>query len=194
MFTTLGCDPVTVHAEQAMTDYICSASSDGGPSEATVSLGYDTTAPMFTPSLPAGSVFAIGAPAPTVSITGLIDPDPDGPGAILPSGLASSSCGTVDTSTVEAKTVSCTASDNAGNPTTHAVAYHVTYGFAGFLTPLPKATQKKGSTIPLKFVLANHVGTATYANVTGIRVRITGPASATATCPYTRRFGSTSAS
>jgi hypothetical protein len=60
----------------------------------------------------------------------------------------------------------------------------VTYAFAGFQAPLPKETQNKSSTIPVKFMLANFQGTSLYPNVTGIRVLVSGPATATASCPY----------
>jgi hypothetical protein len=33
-------------------------------------------------------------------------------------------------------------------------------------------------------MLANYAGTSLYANVTGIRVLLSGPATATASCPY----------
>ena len=168
-----------------MTAYSCSATSAGGTAgPVIVSLGYDTTAPAFTPSLGPGTVFALGATAPAVTLDGLIDPDPDAAGPILPSGIASSSCGTIDTTAVGKKSVSCTATDQAGNATTKTVTYYVTYGFAGFQSPLPKSTQSKGSTIPVKFALADFTDTTRYPNVAGIRVEISGPANATASCPY----------
>ena len=129
-------------------------------------------------------MFALGATVPAVTLGGLIDPDPDAAGPIEPSGIASSSCGTIDTTALGTKSVACTATDNAGNTTTKTVKYYVTYGFTGFQSPLPKSTQSKGSSIPVKFMLANITGTTRYSNVAGIRVEISGPASATAACPY----------
>ena len=129
-------------------------------------------------------MFAIGAPAPAVALNGLTDPDPDGAGPIAPSGIKSSACGAVDTSGIGKKSVSCTATDNAGNSATKSVTYYVSYGFVGFQSPLPKSAQNKGSTIPVKFKLANHAATTTYPNVTQLRAQIRGPATATASCAY----------
>jgi alpha-tubulin suppressor-like RCC1 family protein len=180
-----GCVDGTVSSQQALSAYSCSATSAGGTrGPVTVSIGYDTTAPTFTPSLSAGSVFALGAPASAVTLTGLSDPDPDGAGPIVPSGIASSSCGTIATATIGKKTVSCTAADNAGNSTPTPVSYSVTYAFAGFQAPQPKSPQKKGSSIPVKFMLANYAGSTLYRNVTGLRAVISGPATATASCAY----------
>jgi hypothetical protein len=77
-----------------------------------------------------------------------------------------------------------TAADNAGNSTTTPVGYSVTHAFAGFQAPQPKSPQKKGSSIPVKFILANYTytGSIQYPNVTGLRAIISGPA--TASCSY----------
>ena len=124
--STTGCDNRTVSSEQALTEYSCSATSAGGTTgPARVVLGYDITSPTFTPSLAVGTVFALGATAPAVTLGGLTDPDPDAAGPIEPSGIASSSCGTIDTTAVGTKSVSCTATDNAGNTTTEMVTYVV---------------------------------------------------------------------
>lgn len=83
------------------------------------------------------------------------------------SGVASVACGAVDTSSVGAKRVTCTATDNAGNATEVTTAYSVAYDFGGFRQPipLPVSTFKAGSTIPVKFALMDAngvlVGTAT---------------------------------
>jgi hypothetical protein len=60
----------------------------------------------------------------------------------------------------------------------------VTHAFAGFQAPQPKSPQKKGSSIPVKFMLANYAGSTLYPNVTGLRAIISGPATATASCAY----------
>ena len=75
------------------------------------------------------------------------------------SGLASASCGTVTTSSVGRFPVACTATDNAGNVADASTTYLVAYRFPGFLSPLPQATYKVGSTIRVKFQLANASGT-----------------------------------
>lgn len=66
-----------------------------------------------------------------------------------------------NTSTAGLKSVNFTASDNVGNAASKACPYSVGYGFAGFMSPLPKSTlQKSGSTIPVKFTLTDASGSA----------------------------------
>jgi hypothetical protein len=60
----------------------------------------------------------------------------------------------------------------------------VTYAFGGFQAPQPKSQQKGGSTIPVKFTLTDFGGTTDYPSVTSVRVLMSGPASATASCAY----------
>jgi hypothetical protein len=87
------------------------------------------------------------------------------------SGIASQSCGTLSTNSVGAKTVTCTATDNAGNTNTVSVSYNVIYRFDGFLQPIndtghpqicgspcPVSIFKAGSTIPVKFQLKDANG------------------------------------
>ena len=80
-------------------------------------------------------------------------------GASDPSGVASSSCGPIDTSTVGVKTVTCTATDTLGNSSSKSVTYTVKFGFLGFDNPIPQSNYKAGSTIPVKFGLASNAGT-----------------------------------
>jgi hypothetical protein len=83
--------------------------------------------------------------------------------------LDSQSCGTLDTSTVipSPKSVTCTATDKAGNTDSKTVNYSVQYGWGGFLQPindtahqtgLTQSRFKLGSTVPAKFVLTNSAG------------------------------------
>ena len=78
------------------------------------------------------------------------------------SGLASQSCGSVDTSSVGSKSVSCSATDNAGNSSSASASYNVIYTFGGFLQPvdnLPTLNQvKAGSAIQVKFSLGGNQG------------------------------------
>jgi hypothetical protein len=87
------------------------------------------------------------------------------------SGIATQSCGTVSTNTVGTKTVTCTATDNAGNTATTTVSYKVIYRFDGFLQPINDTAHtqscgspcvvsifKGGSTIPVKFQLKDANG------------------------------------
>jgi len=83
------------------------------------------------------------------------------------SGIATQSCGAVNTSTVGAKTVTCTATDNAGNTATASAAYRVIFNFTGFFDPVknpPIMNQMSaGRAAPLKFSLAGNQGLAIFA-------------------------------
>jgi hypothetical protein len=87
------------------------------------------------------------------------------------SGIASQSCGKLDTSTVGVKTVTCTATDKAGNNASAQAAYRVIYKFVGFLQPIndtghsevcglycPISIFKGGSTIPVRFQITDAKG------------------------------------
>lgn len=85
------------------------------------------------------------------------------------SGIASQGCGTLDTSSVGAKSLVCTASDRAGNTASASLTYQVGYWFEGFLQPIndtahqvclgcPVSIFKGGSTVPVKFVLKDAAG------------------------------------
>jgi len=60
---------------------------------------------------------------------------------------------------------SLTGEDRAGNQTTVACAYLVRYAFLGFLQPIPPASVKAGSSIPVKFRLGDASG-ATLSDAT----------------------------
>jgi hypothetical protein len=55
--------------------------------------------------------------------------------------------------------VVCTATDSSGNTSTATFTVTVQYNFLGFLSPIPQSSFKAGSTIPVKFALANAAGT-----------------------------------
>ncbi|MCU1353648.1 MAG: Hyalin, partial [Acidimicrobiales bacterium] len=82
------------------------------------------------------------------------------------SGLAScvgtiANGGSLNTSTVGAKSFTITAKDNAGNTTTKTVHYNVIYAFGGVLQPINadgSSLFKLGSTVPVKFQLRNSAG------------------------------------
>jgi predicted outer membrane repeat protein len=78
------------------------------------------------------------------------------------SGLAEESCGEPDTSTVGEKTLSCSATDLAGNSATAQVTYRVIFDFNGFFSPLGEPSTwyeaKAGSSIPVKFSLSGDQG------------------------------------
>jgi hypothetical protein len=66
--------------------------------------------------------------------------------------------GPADVSSAGPKTVQVTGHDLAGNSTTVACPYIVSYNVLGFFSPLPKDTLKAGSTVPVKLALANAAG------------------------------------
>jgi hypothetical protein len=82
------------------------------------------------------------------------------------SGLASQSCDALVTSSVGAKSVNCTATDNAGNTNTVSASYQVIYSWTGFFQPvdnLPTLNAvKAGSAIPVKFSLAGNQGLSIF--------------------------------
>jgi hypothetical protein len=76
------------------------------------------------------------------------------------SGVASPQCAAPATSTVGVKTLTCTATDLAGNSAEASVSYTVAYRFGGFQEPIPQSSYSAGSVIPVKFTLRDHTGAA----------------------------------
>jgi hypothetical protein len=93
------------------------------------------------------------------------------------SGLASQSCGALVTNSVGAKSVTCTATDNAGNSNSATVSYNVNYNWSGFFQPvdnLPTVNSVKASSaIPVKFSLAGNQGLSIFAAGYPISQKIT---------------------
>jgi Bacterial Ig-like domain len=125
----------------------------------------DKTAPTLAPTVNPNPVQLKGGATVTANPT-------DGTSGV---NLASVSCGSVDANSVTApntsRSVSCSASDNAGLSNTKSVSYTVVYsnGFGGFLQPINAdgtSRFKLGSTIPVKFQLKD----ATGAFVTGDQI------------------------
>jgi len=86
------------------------------------------------------------------NVTATVTDDTSGP-------VSTSLSDAANVSSVGNKSVSLTGSDNAGNSTTVSCPYRVKYNFSGFLSPNPQSSYKAGSTIPVKFTLANASGT-----------------------------------
>jgi len=129
----------------------------GNTSEASnvVTVQIDKTAPTLNPQLSSNLVVLGG----TATLT-------SGAADAL-SGLASQSCTSLDTSSVGAKSVSCTATDNAGNTATASVSYQVTDAWAGFFQPIDNLPTlngvKAGSAVPVTFSLGGNQGLSIFA-------------------------------
>jgi hypothetical protein len=124
----------------------------------------DTTPPTLNPSVSPNPVYLNGTATATANATD------------SGSGIATQSCGPVVTNTVGIHTVTCTATDNAGNTATATVSYKVIYRFDGFLQPINDTSHpqtcgspcvvsifKGGSTVPVKFQLKDANGNVVQA-------------------------------
>jgi len=191
--SSTGCDEVDITADQASTDYTCEATSSGGTDHNTVSIKRDATAPALTPSVSPNPV-ALGG-----SATASANATDSGSGV----DTLTVQCGPVTTSAVGSFTVSCSASDLAGNASGAVPgSYTVLAGFGSFISPLPRSTYgKSGSTIPVKFTLSSAnvaLGASTWPSLGAhgqVRAILTqaaagtGPVLASATCSWDATHG-----
>jgi hypothetical protein len=136
--------------------------TDTAGNTASVSFGpilIDKTAPTLAPVVSPNPVYLNGSATVTANATD------------SGSGIATQSCGALVTNTVGTKTVTCTATDIAGNTATVSVSYQVIYRFEGFLSPVsipghtgvcaspcPFYLANRNSTIPIKFQLKDANG------------------------------------
>ncbi len=148
--SSTGCSPITISADSAGTTLTCTATSAGGTSSESVTIKRDATAPTLAPAVTPNPVPLNGSATATPNAADVL------------SGLAMSSCGSVNTSSVGPQSVTCTASDHAGNSASATAAYSVIYNFSGFFQPvdtLPTFNSvKAGSSIPVKFSLGGNQG------------------------------------
>jgi hypothetical protein len=143
------CSLTNVSANGTHTIYAASADTNGNEESPPVSVTFklDRTAPNLAPSLSGTPV--LGGSGVTAS--------PNATDA--PSGVASQSCGAVDTSTPGVHTLNCTATDNAGNTGNATLTYVVAYRILGFFEPAPNSKWKGGQTVPVKIALGDAAGT-----------------------------------
>jgi hypothetical protein len=146
---SVGCSPFNVVVDGTHTVYAASRDTDGNTESPLVvrTFKIDRTAPQLDPKLSAPAI--LGA----TGVTAL----PEATDAT--SGVASSSCGAVDTSTAGVKTVQCTATDYAGNTANATFTYVVEYRILGFFEPVPGSKWKGAQTVPVKIALGDASGT-----------------------------------
>jgi hypothetical protein len=120
-----GCANTASAADTPGTTLTCTVISRGGMASQSLTYKKDATPPTLGVSL------TTLTPAVGQAITAT-------PGASdATSGVASASCGTPDTSTAGTKNVTCTATDNAGNAATQAIAFTVGGGGGDGSTTTP---------------------------------------------------------
>jgi hypothetical protein len=120
------------------TSYNCAKGS--------LSLSIDLLGPSLAPTITPATILLHGTATTTPHATDTT------------SRVSTQSCGSVDTSTAGAHTLTCTATDNAGNSTTTSVAYVVQYKMLGFFSPTSNAKWKGGQTVPIKIALGDANG------------------------------------
>ncbi|MGB7876366.1 MAG: PxKF domain-containing protein, partial [Anaerolineales bacterium] len=115
----------------------------------------DKTAPTLSPSVSPDPVSLNGV---AIATAGATDSG---------SGVATQSCGPVSTDTIGTYSVTCTATDNAGNTATATVNYQVVYNFIGFFDPVENPPTfnlvKSGRAVPIKFSLNGDRGMDIFA-------------------------------
>jgi hypothetical protein len=156
----------------------------GNSTTADYTVSVDKTAPTLDPVVTPNPVILGGSATVTSGASDTL------------SHLASQSCGALDTSTIGVKTVTCTATDKAGNTASQSTSYDVGAFFGSFISPLPKSTlAKSASTIPVKFTLSDAHGplspalSSALAAAGQVQARLYGPGStgttvATAACTW----------
>jgi PKD repeat protein len=140
--------PNTVLVRQAV------AGNDGDATTFTFTL--DTTPPALSPSFSKSSPFLVNETGITASANAT-----DG------SGIFAESAGAVDTSSAGRKSVTCTATDNAGNTASADLLYTVGYGIINVL-PAPGATFGTKDHVPVSFQLVDAGGLISDASAAGL--------------------------
>ena len=160
-----GCVNQSITTDQAATTYLCSATSDGGSAgPVSVTIKRDATKPTLSPSVSPNPVLLNGSATASPNASDNL------------SGIASASCGAVDTSSVGgSKSVTCNATDNAGNTNNGSANYSVGYKFVGFSQPVDNNgvlnVAKAGSAIPLKWRLLD-ANDAPVTNLSSVNVTV----------------------
>lgn len=134
--------------EGAVVTYASGPSCDPSYNCATgsLALSIDTVAPALAPTISPATVLLHASATATAN------------GTDATSGIGTQGCAAPDTSTAGAHTLTCTATDNAGNTTTVSVPYVVQYRILGFFSPSANAKWKRGTTAPIKIALGDANG------------------------------------
>ena len=164
-------NPTACTADQSQTVDTASATFNGSctndagltTNAAPLTMKRDATDPTLNPSV---------SPNP-VELNGSATASPNASDNL--SGVFSSSCDPVNTSTIGSHSVACSAEDNAGNTASANASYNVAYKFLGFFAPvdnLPALNMAKaGQAIPLKWRLTDANGVPVL-NLTAVNVTV----------------------
>jgi hypothetical protein len=152
---TVSLDLTGEGANQSATG-TCSDNAGNTAQDTQTGISIDLTAPELDPLVLPDPVLLHGL---ALAVANATDPL---------SGVAVENCGLPDTDTVGLKSLTCTASDLAGNSSSADATYHVIYDFTGFFPPLGDPLlvyeTKAGSTVPVKFSLAGYQGLGIFAS------------------------------
>jgi hypothetical protein len=145
-----GCDSTAITTDSAGVTLSCTATSSGGTTVQTVVIKRDATAPSVNPVVTSNPVLLQAVASISSNANDAI------------SGLALESCATPTTNSVGSNSVSCTATDNAGNTTSASASYQVIYNFTGFFGPVdnqPVFNEVNADrAVPVRFSLAGNQG------------------------------------
>jgi hypothetical protein len=143
------CALSTVTSDGTHTIYAASTDADGnGETPVSVDLKIDATDPALAPTVSPSALYLNASGVASANAT-----DTGG------SGIASSSCDALVTTSAGDHTVTCHATDNAGNTNSATIHYTVQYRIVGFFSPLPASKWKSGQSVPIKVALADADGT-----------------------------------
>jgi hypothetical protein len=180
-------DTKTAQAAGQTAHGTCEDNAGNTASDSLGGISIDKTAPSLSPSIAPAPPLLLGASA-TASANAS-----DGL-----SGVDTQSCGAVNTSTVGTHSVSCNATDKAGNSASASLSYAVYYNWKGFFQPIDNNpdqsgnlayatvwnSAKAGQAIPVKFSLTGNQGLSIFFDSTYPKAtKVTCPSAATSADP-----------